>query len=47
MGDLASYRHEARDRISGNAHQLVETHYDWSVISRKLMTICSGVVSQS
>lgn len=38
---------ELRDRIASNARHLVETHYDWSAISRKLIAVYSDVVSQN
>lgn len=38
---------ELRVRISRNARQLVEKHYDWSEISGKLMAVYSDLVAQT
>jgi len=35
---------ELRERIAGNARRLVETHYDWSKISQKLMEVYDNIV---
>ncbi len=36
---------ELRKKISHNARRLVETHYDWSAISRRLMTVYNELVT--
>ncbi|MER3446056.1 MAG: hypothetical protein C4291_04115 [Candidatus Dadabacteria bacterium] len=36
-----------RDRIVHNARRLVETHYDWAVISRKLMKVYDNISDYS
>jgi glycosyltransferase involved in cell wall biosynthesis len=36
-----------RDRIARNARRLVEAHYDWAVISRKLMKVYDNIADYS
>jgi glycosyltransferase involved in cell wall biosynthesis len=36
-----------RERIARNARRLVETHYDWAVISRKLMKVYHNISDYS
>ncbi|HWP92365.1 MAG TPA: glycosyltransferase family 4 protein [Thermodesulfobacteriota bacterium] len=36
-----------RERIARNARRLVETHYDWAVISRKLMKVYENISDYS